>query len=83
MKTTALVGEKGQVTIPKALRKSLGIRRGTELRFEERGGTLVATRVDTHDPIVSLVGLGERVSTDAFLAGLRGPTWNAKLDGKK
>ena len=38
------VSEKGQVTIPKMLRARLGLTAGTVLVFEERQGTLVASR---------------------------------------
>ena len=41
----AVVSEKGQVTIPKPLRRSLGLAPGTVLAFEEREGRLVASRV--------------------------------------
>src|SRR5437016_3094984 len=71
--TRAVVSEKGQVTIPKALRDSLGIRAGTELKFEEKDGALVAVPVVPTDPIDALVGLGERQDVDRFLAAARGP----------
>lgn len=38
--TVATVTSKGQVTLPKALRERLGLRRGSRIRFQldERGG---------------------------------------------
>jgi AbrB family looped-hinge helix DNA binding protein len=81
MKATVVVGERGQVTIPKPLRKSLGIQPGSEIRFEERNGSLVGTRVDTSDPIEAMIGLGKRTDVDALLAEMRGPAWDPKLDG--
>jgi antitoxin PrlF len=41
----AVVSEKGQVTIPKALRDRLGIHAGQVLAFEEEEGRLVARKV--------------------------------------
>lgn len=84
MKTSAIVSEKGQVTIPKNLRVRLGLTAGTVLVFEERQGTLVASRAVAEDPIRSLVGLGERrgVDVDRWLAASRGPAWSKERDGK-
>ncbi len=76
----SVVSEKGQVTIPKALRDSLAIRPGTELDFVEENGTLVARRVPTSDPLGELVGLLPRLDVDAAIAELRGPAWDPKED---
>jgi AbrB family looped-hinge helix DNA binding protein len=81
MKKIAIVGERGQVTIPKYFRNSLRIKPGSELCFEEQGGRLIATRLDSTDPIKSLVGLGKRVDVDAFLSESRGPRYRRKIDG--
>lgn len=70
----AVIGEEGQVTIPKALRDSLGLQPGQELEFEERAGALVARRVHRSDPLQDLLGLlTEPRDVDAFLAETRGP----------
>jgi len=52
----AIVSEKGQVTLPKPIRDSLGIRTGTVIEFTTSGGKLVgkhawtaAERVLTRD----------------------------------
>ena len=84
MKTTAIVSEKGQITIPKRLRTRLGLAPGTVLVFEERQGKLIASRAVVEDPIRGLIGLGERrgVDVDRFLAATRGPAWSEKLDRK-
>jgi len=82
MKSTVVVSEKGQVTIPKALRRALGITSGTRLRFEEQGGRLLATRVVTRDPFEAMVGLGRGRDTDSVLAALRGPGRSRKTDGR-
>jgi antitoxin PrlF len=78
----AVVSEKGQITIPKALRESLGIRTGTELQFEEKDGALVAIPVVPTDPIDALVGLGDRQDVDQVLASARGPAYDPDRDGR-
>ena len=75
-----MVSEKGQVTIPKPLRDSLGLAPGTELNFEERDGTLVARRVVREDPLGRLVGLLPRTDVDRALESQRGAAWTPKLD---
>ena len=68
----ATVAERGQVTIPKALREKLGIRPGTSLEFSARNGSLVATKAET-DPVSQVFGcLGRRIDTDRFIRELRG-----------
>lgn len=70
----AILSEKGQVTIPKALRDSLGLRAGQELEFEERGGQLVVSKALAQDPVESVYGiLKTGSSADAQLEQLRGP----------
>ena len=76
----SVVSEKGQVTIPKPLRDSLGLVPGTELDFEERDGTLVARRVVREDPLSRLVGLLPRIDVDRALVSQRGPAWTPELD---
>ena len=59
---------KGQVTIPKPLRDSLGLDPGHEPEFEEREGALVVRRRTPVDPARQLVGLvKERIDIDAYL----------------
>jgi len=75
------VSEKGQVTIPKPLRDSLGIETGEELAFEERDGAIIVRRTGRSAPIRRLVGLvRERVDVDEYLADARRPSWTADLD---
>ena len=47
----SVVSEKGQVTIPKALRHKLGIEPGTVLDFEDKQGVLVA-RKQTEENVI-------------------------------
>jgi antitoxin PrlF len=73
MKST--VSEKGQVTIPKALRDRLGILPGQILDFVEENGTLVARKITPVDPVDELFGIVRLpAGTDGFLAELRDPT---------
>lgn len=72
------VNAKGQITIPKALRDSLGLRPGTRLRFEERGGAFVARKIKDSDALQSFVGVLKGRS-DAWLRETRGSRWSAKL----
>jgi len=82
MKTTAVVGEKGQVTIPKALRVALGITSGSRLEFREHEGRLLASRVVPCDPLEAMVGIGRGRDTDSALSALRGPARSRKTDGR-
>jgi len=82
MKTTVVVSEKGQVTIPKTLRVALGITPGSRLEFREHQGRLLASRVVTSDPFEALIGLGRGRDTDTVLSALRGPARNRKTDGR-
>ena len=41
---TAIVSEKGQVTIPKAVRDKLGLKPGTVLNFNALNGKIVGTK---------------------------------------
>ncbi len=68
----AIVAERGQVTIPKALRDKLGIRPGTALEFSARNGLLVAAKAPT-DPVSAVFGcLGRKIDTDRFIRDMRG-----------
>ncbi len=67
------VAERGQVTIPKALRERLGVRPGTTLEFSEEHGRLVAVKAAHADAVSKVYGcLGRKFDTDAFMAEIRG-----------
>ena len=71
MKST--VSEKGQVTIPKALRIRLGIRAGQTLDFEVKGGQLVAKKLVEEswvDKVYGIIKTDE--STDEYIDRIRG-----------
>ncbi|MFZ4599244.1 MAG: AbrB/MazE/SpoVT family DNA-binding domain-containing protein [Terrimicrobiaceae bacterium] len=70
----AILSEKGQVTIPKTLRDSLGLRPGVVLDFTEDEGCLVARKVSREDPLEKWRGKGElpkRQTVDQYLARVR------------
>ena len=50
------VAERGQVTIPKALRRKLGLVPGTVLDFEAEGGRLVAVKLQPRSPADAVFG---------------------------
>ena len=69
----ATVAERGQVTIPKALRKKLGIQPGAVLDFHDEEGRLVAVKAGTDDPVAQVYGILKRNrKTDALMRELRG-----------
>jgi len=68
----AVVSEKGQVTIPKAIRDRLGIRPGQVLDFESEGGRLVGVKAVPADAIDAVYGIfGDGRSTDEIMRFLR------------
>ncbi len=50
----ATLTSKGQITLPKAIRQTLGVNSGDKLSFELRGSEVVMTRADTEheDPAI-------------------------------
>lgn len=71
----AKVADRGQVTIPKALRDRLGIRSGTILDFSERDGLLIAEKTAPQDALDAVYGsLGQGRHTDDLMDELRGGT---------
>lgn len=71
----ATVAERGQITLPKAVRDALGLVKGTKLKVELDGGRIVL-RKDVDDAISRLRGrfkLAEGFkSTDDAMRALRG-----------
>jgi AbrB family looped-hinge helix DNA binding protein len=79
------VTSKGQVTIPKQIRRRQGIRVGSEVEFVEQGGSIVVTKAPQRtrraekaeeafiaylDRVTGIVDIG--MTTDAFMQLLRG-----------
>ena len=69
----SVVSEKGQVTIPKAVRTKLGLRPGTVLEFEADRGRLIGRKASGRDVIDEVYGslkMDERV--DEYIERVRG-----------
>jgi antitoxin PrlF len=70
----ATVAERGQITLPKAVRDALGLSKGTKLHVELDGGRIVL-RKDVGDALRRLRGavmLPPGTSTDDVMRQLRG-----------
>lgn len=71
----ATVAERGQITLPKAVRDALGLTKGTKLKVELDGGRIIL-RKDVGDAISKLRGrfkLAEGFrTTDEAMRALRG-----------
>lgn len=69
----ATVSEKGQVTIPKAVRTKLGIRPGTVLEFEAERGRLIGQKAAGRDVVDELYGsMPMEEPVDDYLERTRG-----------
>ena len=73
MKT--IVSEKGQITIPKAVRDRLGIIAGTILDVENVEGKIIAVKIQTRDAFAKWRGKGTLPvsgTVDDYLSRIRG-----------
>jgi len=68
------ISPRGQVTIPKPLRKRYGLAPNTEVEFvPEAGGVRIRKRRAGRHPVWDLIGiLGEQGDTDAYIERIRG-----------
>ncbi len=73
MKTT--VSERGQITLPKAIRSALGIKPGTVLEITLEAGRITAQKREEDDPVHRWRGKGRKPSgintTDEYLGAVR------------
>ncbi|MGH7588060.1 MAG: AbrB/MazE/SpoVT family DNA-binding domain-containing protein [Gemmatimonadota bacterium] len=68
------VSERGQVTIPKKIRKRLGIRPGQVLEVDEERGRVVMSKVVQEDVFERLTGILKLdKTTDELIEEMRGP----------
>jgi AbrB family looped-hinge helix DNA binding protein len=58
MKKHARITSKGQITIPRDIRRVLGVRSGDRLLFEEEGGAVQVRPVRTASPFEKYRGIG-------------------------
>jgi antitoxin PrlF len=74
---TAIVSEKGRVTIPKAVRDQLGLMPGTVLELEAVNGKMIGTKITKENVFRQWRGRGKGVvekmgGVDAYLRAARG-----------
>lgn len=70
----AIVAERGQITLPKAVRDALGLTKGTQLKVELDGGRIIL-RKNVDDAISRARGkfkLPQGMTTDDIMRDLRG-----------
>jgi antitoxin PrlF len=78
LKKQAKVTSKGQVTIPREVRRRLGVRAGDRLQFEEDGDGVRVTAVRKESPFAKYAGIGNpgigkgRKAIQKWLRELRG-----------
>ena len=58
MKEEAKITSKGQITVPKRVRQSLGVETGDSVVFEVRGGDVVIRPVRRENPFEKYRGIG-------------------------
>jgi antitoxin PrlF len=71
----SIISEKGQVTIPKAVRDRLGLRAGTIVDFQAVEGKLVGVKAAPTDPLRKWMGRGRLpvgLNVDSYLKQVRG-----------
>lgn len=79
MKRQAKLTSKGQITIPRDIRRRLGVKAGDKLEFEENGTGVQMTAVRKESPFAKYMGIGNpgigkgRKAIQKWLRELRGP----------
>jgi len=78
MKKQAKVTSKGQITVPREIRRRLGVRPGDKLEFEDNGNGVQVTAVRKESPFEKYMGIGNpgigkgRKAIQKWLRELRG-----------
>jgi AbrB family looped-hinge helix DNA binding protein len=69
----SVLAERGQITIPKAIRTKLGLKPGARLQFELDRGKIIISKKISEDPIERVRGCIPYVGpSDKLIAELRG-----------
>ena len=58
MKKMAKVTSKGQITVPLAIRRKLGVRAGDKVLFEDDGEVMRVTGIRSESPFARYAGIG-------------------------
>ncbi|HET9402102.1 MAG TPA: AbrB/MazE/SpoVT family DNA-binding domain-containing protein [Candidatus Acidoferrales bacterium] len=58
MTKQARLTSKGQITIPRDVRRALGVRAGDKLQFEQEGKAFRVTPIRKHSPFAKYAGIG-------------------------
>jgi len=67
------VTRKGQVTIPKKIRETVGIKPGSEVNFQIRNGECILKKIVKGDPLRKWAGyLKIKKTTDQIIQEIRG-----------
>jgi len=78
IKKQAKVTSKGQITVPREIRRRLGVRAGDKLEFEDNGDGVRVTAVRKESPFAKYMGIGNpgigkgRKAIQKWLRELRG-----------
>ena len=78
MKKQAKITSKGQITVPREIRRRLGVRAGDKLEFEDNGDGVRVTAVRKESPFAKYMGIGNpgigkgRKAIQKWLRELRG-----------
>ena len=74
MKEQAKITSKGQVTVPKRIRESLGVKPGDSLVFEENGDDMIVKPLRKESPFEKYRGIhrrGKGLSRDEIVRTIR------------
>lgn len=71
----AVLSNKGQLTIPKKMRKELGLEAGSVLKLIESNGKIIVSKTTNEDPVDEWVGfakLPKGETVDGYIKRIRG-----------